>query len=177
MHDRLEAILADDYLGDLSASPMDEIRSRRASCQTVETGLSYLRRLAQGHLDVVEAELARRREGGGPEALEELIARLPELLAARTRNPGGGRLTADFGTGEVDPDLQSELDALVKRFDLDSPDRTEIDALEQAAAALTDLEHRISALRRRLFDQLDLIEAELTRRYRTGEATVDGLLH
>ena len=36
----------------------------RAECQEVETGLSFLRRVVQGHLDIVAAELAptpRRR--------------------------------------------------------------------------------------------------------------------
>jgi hypothetical protein len=34
----------------------------------------------------------------------------------------------------------------------------------------------VSDLRRNLFDRIDAIEAELTRRYRTGEASVDSLL-
>ena len=37
-------------------------------------------------------------------------------------------------------------------------------------------ERRVSDLRRALFDRIDAIENELTRRYRTGEASVDTLL-
>ena len=41
---------------------------------------------------------------------------------------------------------------------------------------LTDFEHRVSERRRAYFDRIDALQAELTRRYRTGEASVDNLL-
>jgi len=44
------------------------------------------------------------------------------------------------------------------------------------AESLAGFERTVSALRRTLFDRIDAIEAELTRRYRTGEASVDSLL-
>ena len=59
----LDRLLAAEYLGDLPARPIEQIRSMRAECQSVEVGLSYLRRLAQGRLDIVAAELGRRRTG------------------------------------------------------------------------------------------------------------------
>ena len=36
---------------------------------------------------------------------------------------------------------------------------------------------RVSTLRRAMFDRIDTLQAELTRRYREGETTVDDLLH
>ncbi len=48
--------------------------------------------------------------------------------------------------------------------------------LARAATELADLELEISSLRRSLFDRIDTIQAELTRRYRDGETTVDDLL-
>ena len=41
---------------------------------------------------------------------------------------------------------------------------------------LTSFERRVSDDRRARFDRLDALSAELVRRYREGEATVDGLL-
>ena len=38
----------------------------RTECQEVETGLSLLRRVVQGRLDIVGLELTRRAEGGDP---------------------------------------------------------------------------------------------------------------
>ena len=179
MQDTLRTIIADDYLGDLTALEMDELRRRRATCREVETGLSYLRRLAQGRLDVAAAERARRDDDVGSSAgdeLEDLIARLPELLAGSTRSPGVGRLPSEFGTGVLDDDLANELDDIITNGHLSEPDHLDDDQLAAAVAALQVFERQVSDLRRTLFDRIDAIEAELTRRYRTGEASVDSLL-
>ncbi len=89
---QLDRILGADYLGDVEHRPMAEVRAMRAECQEIETGLSYLRRLVQGRLDIVDAESQRRRDGAEPGDLAELISQLPEILSDRTRNPGFGRL-------------------------------------------------------------------------------------
>jgi hypothetical protein len=174
--DTLEQILADDYLGDLSALELTEVRDRRAACKQVETGLSYLRRLVQGRLDVVTAEQAQREEGGDPEDLTDLIARLPVLLAGSTRTPGTGRLPESIGTGEVDPALSAELDEIISHGHLTDPGQLTDDDLTAARVELAAFEQKVSGLRRALFDRIDALETELTRRYRTGEATVDSLL-
>jgi len=176
VRDTLRSITADDYLGDLTALDMDDLRARRATCREVETGLSYLRRQAQGRLDVVAAEQARREAGGGSGDLEDLIARLPELLAGSTRTPGVGRLPSEFGTGAVDEDLAEELDRVDAETGLSQPDQLSDAELAAAAEAFGAFERMLSDLRRTLFDRIDAIEAELTRRYRTGEASVDSLL-
>lgn len=176
MRDTLQTILADDYLGDLTAADMTVLRERRAECKDVETGLSYLRRLAQGRLDVVAAERTRRQEGGAVDDLEDLIARLPQLLAGNTRSPGTGRLPSGFGTGAIDEDLADELDDIITAGHLADPAELTEDALASAEVELKAYERRVSDLRRSLFDRIDAIEAELTRRYRTGEASVDSLL-
>lgn len=179
MRDTLRSITADDYLGDLTALDMAELRARRATCREVETGLSYLRRQAQGHLDVVAAERARREAGADASTdgdLEDLIARLPELLAGSTRSPGAGRLPSEFGTGAIDEDLAGELDRIVSEGHLSEPDELTDEQLAAVATSLERYERTVSDLRRNLFDRIDAIEAELTRRYRTGEASVDSLL-
>jgi len=176
VRDTLRSITADDYLGDLTALDMAELRTRRATCQEVETGLSYLRRQAQGHLDVVAAERAQRDEGGSGDDLEDLIARLPELLAGSTRSPGVGRMPSEFGTGQIDPDLADELDDIITSSHLTDPGQLDDEQLAAVTTALEEFERKVSDLRRALFDRIDAIEAELTRRYRTGEASVDSLL-
>lgn len=176
MRDTIQTILSDDYLGDLTGITIDELRTRRGECKHVETGLSYLRRLAQGRLDVVAAERARRAEGGAVDDLEELIARLPELLAGSTRSPGTGRLPSEFGPGGVDEDLAEELEGIVTNRHLDDPAALDDDEIDSVVDELRGYERKVSDLRRSLFDRIDAIEDELTRRYRTGEATVDSLL-
>ena len=41
---------------------------------------------------------------------------------------------------------------------------------------LDAFEHEVSGHRRDLFERIDALQAEITRRYKTGEATVDSLL-
>lgn len=177
MSNRLETILADDYLGDLSVLSIEDVRARRGECQEVETGLSYVRRLVQGRLDVVAAEQARRTDGDGGDDLEDLIARLPELLAGSTRSGGNGRLPASMGIGDVDEALEAELEAIITNAHLDQPSDISDEDLAEAGEQLVAFEQKVSKLRREMFDRIDALEAELTRRYRTGEASVDSLLH
>src|SRR5688572_15402173 len=88
MDDTIARILDAAYMDDLEARPIEEIRAMRAECQEIETGLSFLRRVVQGHLDIVAAEVARRRDGGEPADVAALVDRLPEILADHLRAPG-----------------------------------------------------------------------------------------
>src|SRR5690242_10810807 len=63
-----------------TALSMDELRAKRAESQAVEVGLSYLRRLAQGRLDIVAAEQRRRAEGGEPVDHDHLVESLSDIL-------------------------------------------------------------------------------------------------
>lgn len=172
----LAQLLDPGYLGDLPARSMDEVRALRAECQEVETGLSLLRRLAQGRLDIVGIELARRAQGGDPAGLPDLIARLPELLSDRTRAPGVGRLPQLMTPGPQPPELQAELDAIVGAASIAELTSISDDDLRAMADGLEAFEHKVSEHRHDLFGRIDALQAEITRRYKTGEATVDSLL-
>src|SRR4051812_2452360 len=148
----------------------------RAECQEIETGLSYLRRLVQGRLDIVGAEQQRRNEGAEPGDLSQLISQLPEILADRTRAPGFGRLPQLMAPGELDPDLTARLDAIVGHHDLETLPSLDDTDLSQMHDALESFEREVSGTRRQLFDRIDALQAEVTRRYRTGEASVESLL-
>jgi hypothetical protein len=172
----LDALLDPGYLGDLPARDMDEVRRMRAECQEVETGLSMLRRVVQGRLDIVGVELHRRADGGDPEDLPDLIARLPEVLSDRMRSPGVGRLPQIMTPGEMPPELEAELDSLVGDGHLADLPSVDDDHLHSMADQLTEFEQRVSGYRRELFERIDALQAEITRRYKTGEASVDSLL-
>ena len=73
-------------------------------------------------------------------------------------------------------ELVDRVSVVTRRVALDSTVVPGDAELEQAAAELAALEIEVSATRRAMFDRIDTIEAELTRRYRDGEASVDDLL-
>ena len=176
MDDTIARIFDASYMDDLAARPIEEIRAMRAECQEVETGLSFLRRVAQGHLDIVAAEIARRRDGGAPADVAALVDRLPEILADHLRAPGNGRLPTTLGPGRPDSELEERLADLVAASGIDTLESVDDDALRQVCDDLSRLEQEASTRRRALFDRIDGLQAELTRRYRTGEASVESLL-
>lgn len=175
MDDTTARILGDGYLDAIETRPIEDVRSMRAECQDVETGLSYLRRVVQGRLDIVAAEIARRREGGDPADIAGLVEQLPSILADHLRAPGLGRLPTSLGTGQVDAQLEAAVEAAAPGLGEELQAAGD-DELTGSIDALTALEHEISGRRRALFDRIDALQAELTRRYRTGEASVESLL-
>jgi hypothetical protein len=170
------SMLSPDYLADLEARSTEEVRKMRDDCVAFETGLSYLRRMAQGSLDIVSREFVRREVGGEAPDRATLISELPGILADSPRPPGNGRLSQTLDPVEPDPGLVAELDAIVG-------DGVIADVLTMGDGELVELrdrlagfEMRVSDRRRAFFERIDTLQAELTRRYRTGEATVDTLL-
>ena len=172
----LQTLLDPGYLGDLPTRPMEEVRAMRAECQEVESGLSLLRRVVQGRLDIVGVELTRRASGGHPGDLPDLIAHLPEVLSDRTHAPGVGRLPQIMAPGELPAELEAELDAITGAGSLAELPSLDDDALRAIAEGLEAFEHKVSQHRQELFDRIDALQAEITRRYKTGEASVDSLL-
>lgn len=173
--DDVERVLADDYLGDLPAQPIDAIRAMRDECRTIEDTVSYLRRMIQGRLDIVTADVRRRADGGSPIDLGTLIEQLPDILSDKGSTGGPGRLP----TGTMAPDdegLTDELDSVAGPDILGHLAALSDDAVADVAGKIGDLERRVSGSRRGLFGRIDALNGELARRYGTGEADVAALL-
>jgi hypothetical protein len=167
----LERLLDPGFLSDLPARDTEELRAMRAEAQEVEAKLSYLRRLVQGRLDIVSAELGRRAEGASPDDLSALVDLLPQILADRGRAPGPGRLPTNL----VPPDdehLTAELDAI---SNLGSLPEMSVEQLEDVAERLLALEHTVSSGRRAMFGVIDSLQAELASRYEHGDVGPGGL--
>jgi hypothetical protein len=171
-----ERMLSPDYLVDLQQRPIDEVRVMRADCVEVETGLSYLRRMVQGPLDIVSHELARRANGEGVTDLATVVAELPETLGDVPRPAGFGRLTQTLEPTKVDAELSDELEALVGDARLSEVGAMPESELTALADRLRAYETRVSDRRRVYFDVIDALQGEIARRYRDGEASVETLL-
>ena len=164
------------YLAGLEQRSLDEVRTMRSECQGLESQVSYVRRLAQGRLDIVDAELGRRREGRPPSDVAEMVAALPTTLGRHLTAPGSGKRPTTIEPIEPDPELLEPLDRVL---DVDAlgalPSKSDVE-LTEIRTALAAAETDLSARRKVLFDRLDALSAEITRRYRTGEASVESLL-
>ncbi|MDQ1439654.1 MAG: hypothetical protein QOK43_3283 [Acidimicrobiaceae bacterium] len=174
---RIETILSPDYVEDLESLPMGEVRSRRDESQEAADVLSYLRRLVQGRLDIVHADL-ERRAGGGPGDLAFLVERLEkgEIIADNTHASGMGRLPASFGPADTDGWISQELDQIIGASRLSSLPELSDGEMRDVADRLSELERKVSAQRNSLHDVANRLQEEIVRRYKTGEASVDSLL-
>jgi hypothetical protein len=169
---RLDRVLAPDFSHALGLLPLVDLRNRRATAIAEEGDLSYLRRMLHGRIDIIAAELGRRAQGDR----SPLVGRLAEILADAppARTASARHLTIDRGgAGEYRRDLEAVLaDAASPDFAAGSEEE-----LRSAALRLADHEREVSELRRKVQQVVDECAAELTRRYRVGEAAVDDLLH
>lgn len=163
------------YLEGLEDWTLQEVRSRRDAATEIETGLSYLRRIVQGRLDIVVAEQGHRAHGERAD-VSELVDELPSILSGNVHAPGLGRLPTLLAPGEIDPNLERQLEDILPAARLANLAEMSEDALRGAANGLTDFERSVSTQRRAVLDVLDRLQDEIVRRYRTGEATVDSLL-
>lgn len=155
---------------DLRALPLDELRARRAELQRDDDAVSYVRRLSQARLDLVRAEQRRRGTAGSGALTDDL----PQVLGAHLTGgaPRPPRPADDFS----DHPLAVRLDDLCARHGAVDVAELSDAELDEFADHLAEFERARSDERRQLFARIDELSAELVRRYRDGEADVDGLL-
>jgi hypothetical protein len=163
---------------ELPALSLPELRTLRREAQRDEADLSYLRRLLQGRIDILRAEVARRAPGAASVAVAEetsVVERLAEILRdAPARHRSSARhVTLGTPQGEEYRRLAAEMLAEVELSDLGA--RTDLE-LNTAMGRLERHEQQVSRRRRRLQRTADECGAEIARRYREGEAQVDDLL-
>ncbi|GHH27988.1 aerial mycelium formation protein [Streptomyces lanatus] len=156
---------------DLTVLSLPELRTLRRDAQRDEADLSYVRRLLQGRIDILRAELARRSPAGAA----SVVDRLPEILTdAPARHRSSARhVTLGTPQSEEYRRLAADMLAEVELSDLTARTDTE---LTTAMGRLVRYEHEVSGRRQRLQRTADECSAEITRRYREGEAQVDDLL-
>ncbi len=175
-----DRVLHADYLHGLAQRPVEEIRAMRAECEEAEAGVSFARRVLQGHLDIVASELRRRTDGAAitTTALHDLVERLPQILAddSHGRSSGPSWRPLDLNTEMPGVELLLAVDAAVGGAALADLGDRDLDDVEGMAARLGDLEREFSRTRRVLHQRIDELKTELTGRYGRGEITVDGLL-
>ncbi|MEO3978435.1 ABC transporter substrate-binding protein [Streptomyces sp. CAU 1734] len=149
---------------------LTELRALRRDSQRDEADLSYVRRLLQGRIDILRAELARRTDPEAPvvDRLSEILTDTPSRLRTSARH-----VTLSTPHGEEYRLLAADMLGDVELSDLTA--RTD-DELLAGLGRLIGHEQRVSLRRHLLQRTTDECSAEIARRYREGEAQVDDLL-
>ena len=169
---RIDRVLAEDYLSGLREAPMTEVRELRHEAEQEEVDLSYIRRMVQGRIDVIRAELNRREGTGTGNLVEDLAG----ILADEPRGPARGlgrHVTVEPSRADSH---RRYVEALVADVDLSDVAARSADELAHALRTLSEEEQSLSAKRRQVQAVMDACSAEITRRYRDGEADVETLL-
>jgi hypothetical protein len=76
---RTDRVLDPRFVAGVGRLDLAELRSRREEAEAEEADASFLRRLLQGRLDILRAELVRRSRGGEQD-VAGLLARLLAIL-------------------------------------------------------------------------------------------------
>lgn len=158
-------------MSDPASLSLADLRSLRARLQAEEDVVSFVRRVAQGRLDVVREEQRQRGHGG------HAPSDPAQMASVFGQQQGGGSVRPPRDTDiAADHPRVAALAELCDRLHFgDHKDLAdgELDALE---AALSAFESEQSARRRDLFARIDALSGELVNRYKSGGADVDSLL-
>jgi hypothetical protein len=169
---RIDRILAPEYLLGLEQRPIEAVREMRGEAEQEEIDLSYLRRLLQGRIDILDAELGRRRRGEPPGSL---VDALPGILADDRTEPRGMGRHVTLEPSRLDSHRRW-VEALVSDTELSDPTRHDEDTLVRLRDVLIAEEREVSRQRRAVQAVMDTCTEEITRRYRNGTADPGDLL-
>lgn len=171
---REDVVLDLNWLDGVRQIATADLRKRRDECRDLESELSYARRLLQGKIDILSNEINRRSDGGDSD-VEDLVRRLPAILAAE--RTAGGR-----GPQRL---LQEELPANAGKYrrrrerlatELSKVASATREELTGMLEELQEEEKSVSSDRRRAQQIVDSVNAELVRRYKDGEEDPSALL-
>jgi chromosome segregation ATPase len=172
-HRRIDRVLADDFLDGIESRPLEQVREMRHEAEQEETDLSYLRRVLQGRLDILRAELARRRG----DSTESLVDALPHILADEGGTPAPRGLGRHVAVEPSRADAhRRHVEQLIADVDLSNPSAHDDASLQRTLETLEREEQDVSDKRKQVQQVMDRCTQEITRRYREGEADVNELL-
>lgn len=171
---RIDRVLSVDFLEGIAELPLAEVRVLREEAEQEETDLSYIRRLVQARLDIIGAELTRRASGDASSG--SLLADLPRILADSPRGTPRGLGRHQGSEPSRADEHRRYVEALVADVDLSDVSARTDDELRRVQQRLEEAEAELSAKRKQVQQVHDACSAEVTRRYRDGEADVADLL-
>jgi hypothetical protein len=164
----VERITDPGLLEGISDKPLEELKRLRDECREAEAEISFERRLCQARLDILKAELERRRGGGE----SDLLARLPEILATEGTSselPLPSRAPDYTVPRNVDVPRR-RVEEIVGEQTLARLPEVSGDELQAIIGSLSEHEQKLSRRRRSVHEAMDAVQLEIVRRYKTGEA-------
>ncbi len=166
----VERLLDPTYLDGVGDQTLEVLRAMREECREGENELSFERRLCQARVDILSAELDRR-DGKGE---GDLLSRLPSILASDT-----GPSTSESPLPARAPDFSIPRNADVPRRRVEEVvgeqtlarlSTIPAEEIKGILVSLAEHERYVSGRRKRVQEIMDAVQAEIVRRYVSGEA-------
>jgi len=186
VHPFVQRLVAAELISDISAVPIEDLRSLRAECAQVEGDISFVRRVVQGRLDMIGYEAARRvpqtgrrsSDGGQIDTTVNILFDLPDVLTTGGATPlASQRHMGAHEPGPVAISLASDVDAIIGSDEMAALASLSDERLSAIMESLRGCEMEMSGMRRQLHERIDAIQAEVVRRYQAGEASADFFLN
>lgn len=164
--EQIQRLLDPDFVSGLDARPTDELRAMKAEAAAVENALSYLRRLAQGRVEILKAEQERRALGG---SVADLVKDLPRILSDEPPRPAvANTRLAEPAEPEVVLHWPDGREETVQDTTLANLPLLSAHELADSFARVDAFERELSGLRRQLHRVIDAIETEIATRSVAG---------
>jgi hypothetical protein len=165
---QIQRLLNDDYVDSLDTRSLDDLRDMKAECVDVENALSYLRRLAQARIEILEAERARRARGG---SVGDLVKDLPRILSAESgRSSVVDTRVPPPDSSTIELHWPDNRESLVEDTTLANLPALPDDELASTTSQLQAFESELSGLRRDMHGVIDALEREIASRSVAGTA-------
>lgn len=156
------------YIEGVEGKTADELKTMLAECTEAENEVSFERKLCQGRIDILKAELTRREEGRDS---ADLVARLPQILAGDSRSESGQlpSRAPDFSIPRNADIPRRRVEEIVGEQTLARLPQLPDEEIRSVVGALTEHESNLSARRKALHDVIEVLQRENVRRIKSGE--------
>jgi hypothetical protein len=173
---RIDKVLSEGYADNLADLDLDELRSRRREAEQEEADLSYVRRMLQGRMDILRAELSRRAaDGDGDGDGDKVVDHLSGVLADSARSDHGLGRYLRVEPSRVD-EHRRQVEQIIADVGVSDVEHHTDDELRESLGRLEGFEAGISEDRQSVQTVMDALTAEVAARYKSGAASVDDLL-
>jgi hypothetical protein len=173
---RMDRVLDPAFVEGLAELSVEDLRSRREDARLEERDISYTRRLLQGRLDLLRADLDRRAHGTdaaapAPRTDHELVDALTSALSEQPATSRPGQLVDIEPPDHIQRRRAAEV--AVDDVRLSDPSAMDDDELAERVVNLERLEQQASATRKNVLVVLDALTTEVQRRVIEGEMPQD----
>lgn len=155
------------YVQGLSEKSDTDLRAMVSEATEAENEVSFERKLCQGRIDILKAELTRRKDG---KDVGDLVARLPQILAGDTPAQGEGlpSRAPDFSIPRNADIPRRRVEEIVGEQTLARLPQLPDEEISSVIDALIEHEATLSSRRKDLHEVIYALQQENVRRLKGG---------